>query len=369
MSEKLRLRCSQLPLAFKCPGSVRTDGLVIDEAHDAGAMGTAAHEAHAHMVTHGLVDWDGVDELARRHGVDASELRSLLGLGQRLWEQVSDSFPNARSEVSMSYAGPSDDFVLTGTADVIGISSGSAQIGDWKDGRVDSDYAHQLLGYAFLALASHPELERAEAGILWVRETEYEHHSMTVEQASAWLARLHAEVVKWDGTYRPGNHCAYCRRAHECPARRAIVRRDVEAIAGMDLDEQAIASLTPAQRIDLVIKARAVAQISERFIGAIKADVAKNGAVNAGGKTLTLQRQERRSVRAWEAFPVLQERLDDAEMAQVTTISLAKAEELVRKKAPPRKGAQAVRELNMALEEASAIATSESVSLVVRRSV
>lgn len=365
MTEKLRLRCSQLPLAFKCAGSVRTDGLVIDETHEAGAMGTAAHEAHAHMVTHGLVDWDGVDELARRHGVDASELRSLLGLGQRLWEQVSGSFPNASAEVSMAYAG--DDFVLTGTADVIGISADVAHIGDWKDGRVDSDYAQQLLGYAFLALASGG-VDRAEAGILWVRETEYEHHSMTVEQASAWLVRLHSEVVKWDGTFRPGNHCTNCRRAHECPARRAIVRRDVEAIAGMDLDDRAIAALTPAQRIDLVIKARAVAQIAERFIGAIKADVAKNGAVNADGKTLTLLKSERRSVRAWEAFPVLQERLDDAEMAQVTTISLSKAEELVRKKAPPRKGAQAVRELNMALEEASAIATSESVSLVVRRS-
>lgn len=365
MTEKLHLRCSSLPIAFRCPGSVRTGPLVIDEANEAGAMGTAAHEAHAHMVTHGLVDWDGVAELARRHDVDAGELRSLLGLGQLLWEQVNVSFPNASAEVSMAHA--DDDFVLTGTADVIGISAGVAHIGDWKDGRVDSDYAQQLLGYAFLALASHPELERAEAGILWVRETEYEHHSMTVEQASHWLARLRAEVVKWDGTFRPGNHCAHCRRAHECPARRAIVRRDVEAIAGMNLDEQAIAALTPAQRIDLVIKARAVAQIAERFIGAIKADVAKNGAVNADGKTLTLMKSERRSVRAWEAFPVLQERLDDSEMAQVTTISLSKAEELVRKKAPPRKGAQAVRELNMALEEASAIATSESVSLVVRR--
>lgn len=364
MTEKLHLRCSSLPIAFLCPGSVRTGPLVIDEDHEGGRMGTAAHEGQATLVNTGRVDWDAVPDIARRHGVDEAELRSLLGLASRLWDQVRNSFPNASAEVELSYE--SDDFVLTGHVDVLGVSAGVAHIGDWKDGRLDSDHSHQLLGYAFLVLASGG-VDRAETGVLWVRETEYEHRTVTADQAKAWIHRLHSEVVQWDGVYHPGNHCHNCRRAHECPARRAVVRRDVEAIAGMDLDEQAIAALTPEQRIDLVIKARAVAQIAERFVGAIKADVAKNGDCEGGGKKLTLQKTERRSLRSWEAFPVLQEKLDDAEMAQVTEISLAKAEEMVRSKAPRGKKAIAERELNEALAKAGAISTTESMSLVVRR--
>lgn len=135
----------------------------------------------------------------------------------------------------------------------------------------------------------------------------------------------------------------------------------------MDVSEEALAALTPAQRIDLVIKARAVAQIAERVVGAIKADVLKNGDVEAGGKRLTLQRTERRRLNAWLAFPILQERLEDAEMAEVIDISIAKAEQVVSKKAGRGKGASAVRALNKALAEAGAIEAGETVSLVVRR--
>jgi hypothetical protein len=98
-TEKLRLRCSALPLAFKCAGSVRRGPLVIDERSEAADLGTAAHEGLAEMVSQGRVQWDDVGELAKRHGVDERELRILLALGQKLWDQVSSSFPGADTEM------------------------------------------------------------------------------------------------------------------------------------------------------------------------------------------------------------------------------------------------------------------------------
>ena len=99
MTEKLRLRCSSLPLAFRCAGSVRRGPLVIDERNDAGELGTAAHEALANLIDTGRVDWEALTALAQKHNVDATELRTLVALGARLWDSVKESFPMASTEV------------------------------------------------------------------------------------------------------------------------------------------------------------------------------------------------------------------------------------------------------------------------------
>lgn len=365
MAEVLKLRCSALPLAFRCAGSARRGELSINETSEAADLGTAAHEGLATVVATGRVNWDGVGELAQRHGVDEGELRGLLAQGSKLWEQVKDSFPNASTEVALTYVG--EGFVLTGHADVMASSAGTIHVGDHKTGRKDADHSEQIRGYAFLGLATVVDATQATAGVLWVRDGEYEHHTMSVEQAAAWLKRLVEEVVEWDGTFRPGPHCAHCPRSHECPAANALVRRDVAALVGMDLDEVALAALTPSQRVELVVKARAVSQIAERVVGAIKADVIKNGDVEADGMRLTVQRTERRRLNVLQAFPIIQGRLEDEEMAEVIDISLAKAEQAISKKAGRGKGAGAVRELTRELDEAGAIEVGVTTSLVVRR--
>lgn len=103
MTEKLRLRCSALPLAFKCAGSARRGPLVIDETHEAGALGTATHEALAKLIDTGRVDWEVLPTLAAKHEVDEAELRSLVALGAKLWDSVKESFPMASTEVALSY--------------------------------------------------------------------------------------------------------------------------------------------------------------------------------------------------------------------------------------------------------------------------
>jgi hypothetical protein len=376
VTEKLRLRCSALPMAFLCGGSVRPGELEIDEAHESAYTGRAAHEGHAHMVETGSVDWDAVPELARRYDVNERELRALLGLGQRLWNQIRDSFPNASAEVSLSYgqelAYEDDEFILTGHVDVLGFSGGVAYPGDWKDGRVDKPFAHQILGYCFLVLMTWAEIARAQGGIMWVRENEFEPYSMTREQATEWLERLRTEVVRWDGVYRPGNHCTHCRRSHDCVARKALVRRDVEVFTDKMTvataeDANALQAMAPETMIDLLARADRVRLFAERVRDAIRDHVMRHGEVVGDGYKLVLQHEERRGLDTRAAWPVLESVLDDEQMPEVIELKISKIEDIVAKAAGKGKGAAAKRQLQEALDEAGAIKTSVTTKLVVRR--
>lgn len=369
MTDALQLRCSSLPLAFRCPGSVRKGTIAINDTSDAAELGTAAHEGLATLANTGRVDWDAVPKLARGHGFNEGELRGLLASSAKLWALVKDSFPHPMTEVPLSYEGKG--FVLTGHLDVLGRDETTAHVADWKGGRLDSDYREQLLGYAALALLDYyTHLQSATASVLWVREGDVESYSLARADIPAWEDRLVKDVVEWDGTFRPGPHCAHCRRNHECAAANALVRRDVAAIADADLiarveDEDALALMSPDQMVEILSKADIVAKYADRVRGAIRAHVIRNGDVVGCGKRLTLQHEERRHLDVVKAWPVLEERLDD--VSEVVAVSLTKASEIVAKAAGKGNGAKAVRELVAALEAAQAIETSQTTKLVVRR--
>lgn len=366
----IKLRCSALPRAFKCAGSVRSSDLAINERGDAADMGTAAHDGAARLVAAGHVDWDGLPDLAKRHSVPEQELRGLLAQAQKLWGQVCASFPNATTEQELEY-----DFgfvVLTGHADILGSSDGEIRVGDWKFGRKDVDHSEQLRGYAALAMLK-ADAGASTAGVLWVRDGEYEHYTMGADDLEPWLERLRTEVVEWDGTYRPGGHCAHCPRNHECPAANALVRRDVAAISDKELvarveDSEALATMTPEEIVDVLEKADVVSKYADRVRAAIRLHVMRNGDIVGRGRRLTLQHEERRSVDPLLAFPVLVEHgFEDPEMAEVLDISLAKAEKVAQSKAPKGKGAAAVRALKAALGAAEAVRTTTISKLVVKR--
>lgn len=372
MTDLIHLRCSSAPIAFRCGGSVRLGAVPINEASDAADVGTAGHEGLATLVRTGSVDWDGIGALARKHDVDEKELRVLLALGAKLWGQVRESFPHASAEVPLKHQLGS--MTLTGHPDVLGTNGTVAYIGDWKLGRLDSAYREQLLGYCALVLLNFPQLTEARAGILWVREQEYEPHSMTRAGLYEWLQRVEDEIVQWDGVWRPGSHCAYCQRSHECGPANALARRDMAILMdqepGQLEDVETIRALVrsqPDKAIALVKIARGIQKKADRVIAALKDEVVRDGDVVGEEERLTLQRSERRHLSVLQAFPVLQEQLDDAEMAEVIDISLSKAEELVAKKAGKGNGARAKRELQAKLDEVGAIHTTASANLVIRR--
>jgi hypothetical protein len=374
MTEPLELRCSALPLALTCGGSVRPSGLVVDESGSESAVGTATHAGLAVLAETGAVRWDDASALARRHGVDEVELRALLALGASLWRahRASHPMPRASSEVELAYRDPGGAFILTGHADVVAWLGRRARVVDWKCGRRDSDYSAQLAGYCALVMLDDPRgVDEVEAFALWVRDGEVERHHLRRAELGAWLALLVERVVAWDGAYHAGPHCAHCPRSHECPAGRALVRRDVEAMAGEALTEwgdDALEALGPARIVELLARADLVAAVAARVRAAVRAYVDRRGDVVGGGRRLTLQHEQRRELDVLEAFPVLYEHgFTDDELAEIITLSLAAAERVAARRAGRGKGAAAVRALDAALDAAHAIKTTRATKLVTRR--
>jgi PD-(D/E)XK nuclease superfamily protein len=370
----LHIRCSALPLAFTCPGSVRAPAAVpVNAQNDAADVGTAGHDGLARLVRTGEIDWDAVPELAKEHDVDVDELRVLLALGQKLWLKVRDSFPSATPELDLSHV--IGRVRLTGHPDILGMSATTANIGDWKLGRLDSDYREQLRGYMALVLLKHEVLTRASACVLWVRDGDGEGYEMDRAGLYAWLQRVENEIVQWDGVFHPGTHCQYCPRSHECSAANALARRDFAIVADEDLAAQLedTESLREAIRkepekfVRLLERADFAAKVAERVRSAIKEEVTRAGDLVGGGKRVKLQMSEKRHLQVWPAFPVLQEELGDEELATVINISIAKVEDVVRKKAGKGQGAAAVRALAAKLEEVGAVETRAIANLVVRR--
>ena len=113
---QFELRCSGLPLAFRCPGSVRQANLPINETGEAADLGTAAHELLAQLVETDKIPWDALPAVAKRYQVDEEELRVLMHCGAQLWNAVKASCPDALTEVELTHhLGP---VKLTGHADI-----------------------------------------------------------------------------------------------------------------------------------------------------------------------------------------------------------------------------------------------------------
>lgn len=375
MQKPLSLRCSALPLAFLCAGSVRAGDVAINETNDLARLGSAVHECLRPLPRAGAADWEGLPEIAKRHDVEPQleDLRALVAMAQKMWKNgLRDSFPAARTEVPMGVTLP-DGTVLTGHTDLIGRSLSVAHIGDWKSGRLDTDAREQIRGYCALALLADPSLDAATAGVIWIRENEYEHYSLSREELPLYLRRLTAEVIEWNGTYRPGGHCRHCPRSHECPARHAMVRRDVAAFLGGELTSYAVnvnalETLPPGQLLALLASADLVHELSGHLRDAMRELVERNGDIVADGKRLTIEQTTKRHLRVVETFPVLTAHgFLDPEFEQVVSISAAKAEQLVAKRAPHGKGAAASRELRAALEGAGAVETTTVKRLVTKR--
>lgn len=140
------VRASALPIAFRCPASVRRAAIPINAANDAADNGTAAHEVLRTLPSTDRIDWEGIPEIAQRFGADPDETRMLAAQGAKLWNEVKSSFAGAYTEVSLKYE-VMPGFTLTGHADLLAISQTSMRVGDWKTGRKDADHSHQFKAY------------------------------------------------------------------------------------------------------------------------------------------------------------------------------------------------------------------------------
>jgi len=361
-----------MPTAFKCAGSIRPCELEINETNEAAETGTAAHACFEGLVSHGEIDWDGINNACDLYGGNSEEVRMLCGRATRMWPKIRESFPGALTEIethrdlsAVDVAGST----LTGHVDLISIVGLVARIADWKTGRKDTNYSQQMRAYMAMILMEFPELERSEAFIIWVRTEEIESYSMTREEAHAWIADLEDRIVNWDGVYRPGDHCGFCRRRHECSAGNALSRSYVAAVAGLDLGavEASIANMIPDEAIDLYHKCKLVERVAGKCLAALKAR-ANEGDIEGTQTRLTIEHENRREIDFIKAWGVLESLgFGDADYAAVAKLSMSKIEKRCAERAPKGEGNRVKRQVAGMLEAAGAIEITTTNSLVEKR--
>lgn len=362
----LSIRASAMPMASKCPASVRRPSLPVAETCEPADLGSATHEALRPLAEGGSIPWDSLPEIALRWNVDADDLRSLCAMAGKLWPTVQDSFRGAMTEVEYRRE-IAPGVELTGHLDLLAVNGTVARAGDWKSGRKDADYSEQMRAYGTLVLLDEPQLTEVTVTILWIRDGDIENYTMTRDDAVRWIRQVRDRVVRWDGTYRPGAHCQYCPRSHECHARNALVRRDVAILLDVDI-AKALSEMTPGQVIDLYKKAAIVEKTAGYVRAAVRAHVEENGALVADGRRLDLVEEQRRALDPIAAWPVLEaEGFRDEEFAEVIDMSVSRTEKLVATRAGRGKGAAAVRAISAKLEAAGAVKVGTVKKLTERR--
>jgi hypothetical protein len=363
------LRASAMVLAFACPGSIRDTEIRINESNEAADAGTAAHKCSELLPTHGAIDWDNIDRVALEHGVDCNELRFLCGRAQTLWNQgkivngdqtvaLKDCFPGAMTEVGVEHTLEISGLKLTGTLDGVTISGDVARCYDWKFGRLDNDYYHQMMAYASMILLEFPTLREVTITILWARDLDVENYTVTQGKARAWMKRVEDEVINWDGVYRPSEKCVHCPRSYECPAFNALARRDVAVLLDvptLSLDAQ-LAAMHPDAVIALERQAKLVNTVSGKAREAIHDLVKKRGEIIGTEAKLVVANEPRREINPVKAWAIIERfGFDEDDWAKVCKIGVTKLEKRIAEKAGRGNGAAAKRKLGEQLEQCGAV--------------
>lgn len=354
------LRCSSLPLFLKCAPALRGDGINITEWFPESVLGTAAHDTAARTVRGQPVD---VVAIAALYGVEVDELADLYTKAVQAWKELqppAGDRVSAEESMGMTFA----EGILTGKADVFIRHAGhkAVTVIDWKTGRRDSDYRDQILGYCALALEINPKADVALGKICWVRTSEVELVSMNRVDLVEWKDRLIQQTK--DTAFHPGAHCQYCPRKHTCPAREEMQRG---ALAVLQNERTVIRNLPPEKQITLYRRAKEIAGMAYDVINEIRTIVGDGGPLEANGLTLEIISEPRRSIKAMEAWPILQKYLTDEDLADAVTVQVGTAEFAAGKGQPRGQAAPRRRAMMDELENAGAISTTFTKKLIERR--
>lgn len=361
-----------MPTAFKCPGSVRPCLVEVEAVGEAAETGTAAHACFEQLPRNGAIDWDSIDRICDELEGDSEEVRFLCIKAERMWATLKNHFPSALTEVHTRYDLPSlnvEWLRLSGHIDLFTLTGTWARILDWKTGRLDANYSHQMKAYMAMILEEFPHLEGATATIVWVRTEDVENYTMTRAEAREWLAKFRTMIVDWDGVYHTGDHCGHCRRAHECDAGNELARTYVSAIADVGLHDinAAIATMEPDAAIALYHRAKMVRDIAEKALDALKIR-AHAGEIRGTETRLEMQKENRRAVDIVLAWPVLEGLgFTPEDYARVMKMSISKCEQVMADRAPRGEGKAARARVAKLLQQAGAISNNEQFKLIERR--
>lgn len=361
------IRCSSLPMAWACPESqnLPSDAPRLNLSNEPAELGTAAHRWLASHVQG--VELDRAN-LAAEHGCDADELGMLCAQGAKAFTKLREYFHAADEPIQVEVpleTGPHCNLLICGTADVLARQGDTALILDWKSGRVESDYTHQLRGYAYAAIEHLYQKHKrriADAVVItvWLRDGVWDIEKLTAGEVAGWASEFGRRLKNGRGSFNPGGHCQYCQRSTSCEGRRALVRSTIAdlSVEGVKAIEWTLA--TRAELGEQIGKMYGIVKLvegaAEDFRQTLRADVEAHGPLPiGGGRQLALNPVNKRVLDPAKARPVLARHLSAEEIDSETTISVSGCEALAVAKAEKGRGAATKRAMAAELEEAGAV--------------
>jgi hypothetical protein len=337
----ITIRCSALPLAFCCAESVRgKPELRIDPVNAAGSLGTEAHKHLARVARGEHVDLDELE----------GEVRILVATGARMWRELPGAGLVWVEEQQIAAEFADLGFRLTGSPDAWTTDGSGIHVRDWKSSRLDGDYLEQLMGYGLILSSQDPEGKPVVLSVLWLRDVTVQQWARTADELAAFALRIRDEIVQAPQVYRPGEHCGFCPRWHECPGR---LERERALLA--TFGAASLAASTPSEKLALYPIANEVERLAKQLKEALGAEVKQHGPIVADGKRLGLVDDPSHVIDPVLAWPVLQEAgFKDADFGEVVKISKTALEAWASAHSPKGKAAGKSRDLRTALTVAGA---------------
>ncbi|MCH7872848.1 MAG: PD-(D/E)XK nuclease family protein, partial [Planctomycetes bacterium] len=185
---------------------------------------------------------------------------------------------------------------------------------DYKTGYLDGGYDHQQRCYAYLAVINNPAIEEVYSAVSYVRLGWWEATTYTREELLAWHADFMLRLRNGLGSFNPADHCGRCDRMHGCPGAKAYTQNSLAILNNgtvpVELTVANKATMGPvlAQHLRDV---RFIEKRCKEFRAVLKLQIQKVGPIPAGidGRVLGIVKQNRRSLDAQKAWPILAKRL------------------------------------------------------------
>ena len=354
----IKLRCSQLPLVFKC-ASQFSEALkhTIDIETDAAKTGTLWHEIfRIGLETRCAPEMKIL--LGAMPDADPAEIEKAAVAFRWVLKHLNPDWAHTlERKLAWTHGkAPERQFSLSGHPDVLlfGPDDEWGEIGDWKTGYLHQDHPSanwQTHGYLIMANLWYPKIENWRVWIYYPRLYKFESHEFSVGEIHSLRERLverMGEIRSESTSYTPGLHCEFCSARHVCPALHADIAPFFAAPPA-----RSFASLTQAEKSKFTAGLSVAEKICADARGQVKNWAKMTGPIPLeGGKEYASWQEIRRKIVPALAWSTLSARcgqfLSDAVKVSIKSAQDA-AKENIRDKT-------AGRTLLAELESAGAIA-------------
>lgn len=302
------IRASSLPRIMACPASMQVPEIVISTSSPVADMGTAVHAVMADIITQRLDSVPDLESYITRYDVDRDELRFLAWRGFNIWTQFRDRLEpeSVKCEEEHTWDVSFRDRVrLSGHIDVYAkmTDSDTIVVIDWKSGYNERNYVDQLMGYAYLIWPCFPppvtcsESFKIKIITAWMRSGKWDVLDVSSKDLDTFEKRLRGALLNTERAYSPNDeHCVYCPRALECPARAQLIQSAAHSLTLMgDGDTTA---LTDRQKLAMVYdQSKMLERALELYGTALRTTIQDNGPLElSDGRVLTLQSNTRDTI-------------------------------------------------------------------------